>query len=281
MGTSAVRTLETVCAGKNGAALAGYTDLFIYPGYRFQVVDALITNFHLPRSTPLLLVCAFAGKEAHRGGLPGGHRAGLQVLQLWGCDVYLMSALTIAQADGQARLAVLHTGHGPVETPVFMPVGTQGTVKAILHRDLKEMGVQMVLANAYHLYLRPGDALDQGYGRHPEVCRVGRGGVDGQRRLPDLQSRRAAQDRGRGGDLPVAHRRLEAFSDAREDSGGAGAHRRRRLHVPRRVRGLSVFPRVHERLGRAYDAVGAEVQGSKERLRPFSSASFRAACTQT
>ncbi len=70
-----------------------------------------------------------------------------------------MSALTIAHADGQARLAVLHTGHGPVETPVFMPVGTQGTVKGILQRDLKEMGVQMVLANAYHLYLRPGDAL--------------------------------------------------------------------------------------------------------------------------
>ena len=70
-----------------------------------------------------------------------------------------MSALTIAQTDGQARLAVLHSLHGPVETPVFMPVGTQGTVKAVLQRDLKEMGVQIVLANAYHLYLRPGDSL--------------------------------------------------------------------------------------------------------------------------
>ena len=70
-----------------------------------------------------------------------------------------MNAFAIVQADGQARGAVLHTGHGPVETPVFMPVGTQGTVKGILQRDLKEMGVRMVLANAYHLYLRPGDAL--------------------------------------------------------------------------------------------------------------------------
>jgi queuine tRNA-ribosyltransferase len=70
-----------------------------------------------------------------------------------------MKALTVARADGQARLATLQTGHGLVETPVFMPVGTQGTVKAILHRDLTEMGVRMVLANAYHLYLRPGDAL--------------------------------------------------------------------------------------------------------------------------
>ena len=64
VGTTTVRTLETVCSGKAGAPLAGATDLFIYPGYKFQAVDALITNFHIPRSTPLLLVCAFAGKAA-------------------------------------------------------------------------------------------------------------------------------------------------------------------------------------------------------------------------
>jgi S-adenosylmethionine:tRNA ribosyltransferase-isomerase len=78
VGTSSVRTLETVLAGENGAALDGYTDLFIYPGYRFRVVDALITNFHLPRSTPLMLVCAFAGKEsietAYREAIGLGYR---------------------------------------------------------------------------------------------------------------------------------------------------------------------------------------------------------------
>jgi S-adenosylmethionine:tRNA ribosyltransferase-isomerase len=62
-GTSAVRTLETVYSLNGGAPLTGYTDLFIYPGYPFRVVDALITNFHLPRSTPLLLASAFAGTE--------------------------------------------------------------------------------------------------------------------------------------------------------------------------------------------------------------------------
>lgn len=63
-GTSAVRTLETVFSGIDTAPLRGSTELFIYPGYRFKMVDALITNFHLPRSTPLLLAGAFAGPDA-------------------------------------------------------------------------------------------------------------------------------------------------------------------------------------------------------------------------
>ena len=145
--------------GRTGAALPVTRTFSSIPaiGFRWLTPSSPISTS--PRSTPLMLVCAFAGKESNREGLPGGYQAGIQVLQLRGCDVYCMSALTIAQADGQARLAVLHTGHGPVETPIFMPVGTQGTVKGILQRDLKEMGVRMVLANAYHLYLRPGDAL--------------------------------------------------------------------------------------------------------------------------
>ena len=64
VGTSAVRTLEAAFSDRCGGRASGSTELFIYPGYRYRVVDALITNFHLPRSTPLLLVCAFAGKEA-------------------------------------------------------------------------------------------------------------------------------------------------------------------------------------------------------------------------
>jgi queuine tRNA-ribosyltransferase len=70
-----------------------------------------------------------------------------------------MSAIAIAKTDGKARLGTLHTEHGQVETPVFMPVGTQGAVKAILNRELREMGTNMILGNAYHLYLRPGDEL--------------------------------------------------------------------------------------------------------------------------
>jgi queuine tRNA-ribosyltransferase len=55
-----------------------------------------------------------------------------------------------------ARLGRLETAHGVVETPAFMAVGTQGSVKAVTPRDLAEMGCQIVLANTYHLYLRPG-----------------------------------------------------------------------------------------------------------------------------
>jgi S-adenosylmethionine:tRNA ribosyltransferase-isomerase len=62
-GTSAVRTLETIYSQNGHTPLDGFTELFIYPGYRFKVVDGLITNFHLPRSTPLLLASAFAGRE--------------------------------------------------------------------------------------------------------------------------------------------------------------------------------------------------------------------------
>lgn len=68
-------------------------------------------------------------------------------------------AFHIQATDGGARAGVFHTPHGPLYTPVFAPVGTQGTVKAVTPRDLKELGASLVLANTYHLYLRPGDEV--------------------------------------------------------------------------------------------------------------------------
>ena len=64
VGTTSCRTLESVFA-KYGKTVecCGETDIFIYPGFKFKVMDALITNFHLPKSTLIMLVCAFAGKE--------------------------------------------------------------------------------------------------------------------------------------------------------------------------------------------------------------------------
>jgi S-adenosylmethionine:tRNA ribosyltransferase-isomerase len=64
VGTTVLRTLETIVqCTERLTAKSGWSELFIYPGYQFQTVDALITNFHLPRSTLFLLVCAFAGRE--------------------------------------------------------------------------------------------------------------------------------------------------------------------------------------------------------------------------
>ncbi len=79
VGTTSVRTLESV-ADESGhiAPGSGRTRLFIYPGYDFRVVDAMLTNFHLPESTLLMLVCAFAGKEyalsAYRKAIESGYR---------------------------------------------------------------------------------------------------------------------------------------------------------------------------------------------------------------
>jgi len=70
-----------------------------------------------------------------------------------------MNTIQILKEEGRARLGIIRTQHGEIDTPVFMPVGTQGIVKATSPKDLKEMGIKIILANAYHLYLRPGDAL--------------------------------------------------------------------------------------------------------------------------
>jgi S-adenosylmethionine:tRNA ribosyltransferase-isomerase len=63
IGTTVVRSLETAAQGGTLAPYAGDTQLFVYPGFRWRVVDALVTNFHLPESTLLMLVSAFAGRE--------------------------------------------------------------------------------------------------------------------------------------------------------------------------------------------------------------------------
>ncbi|RMF89407.1 MAG: tRNA preQ1(34) S-adenosylmethionine ribosyltransferase-isomerase QueA [Nitrospinota bacterium] len=79
VGTTTTRALESAASEQGGIrAGEGWTDLFIYPGYRFKVVDALLTNFHLPRSTLLMLVSAFAGiqliKETYQEAIARGYR---------------------------------------------------------------------------------------------------------------------------------------------------------------------------------------------------------------
>jgi queuine tRNA-ribosyltransferase len=66
---------------------------------------------------------------------------------------------TLHATDGKARTGVLQTAHGPVRTPIFMPVGTVGSVKGVAPDDLDAIGAEIILGNTYHLYLRPGDEL--------------------------------------------------------------------------------------------------------------------------
>jgi len=64
--------------------------------------------------------------------------------------------VTAQDKNSAARTGIIHTQHGAVETPVFAPVGSQGSIKALSHAQVQELGTQMILVNAYHLFLRPG-----------------------------------------------------------------------------------------------------------------------------
>ncbi len=74
-------------------------------------------------------------------------------------------SLTCKDPGSDARRGVLHTGHGDIQTPIFMPVGTVGSVKGVYHRDLREdVKAEIILGNTYHLYLRPGLGVLRGAG---------------------------------------------------------------------------------------------------------------------
>ena len=68
-------------------------------------------------------------------------------------------SFTVTATDGPARRGVLTTPHGTVQTPCFMPVGTRGAIKGLTHRDVEDVGAEIILGNTYHLHLRPGDDL--------------------------------------------------------------------------------------------------------------------------
>jgi queuine tRNA-ribosyltransferase len=75
-----------------------------------------------------------------------------------------MLEFSISAQDGQARRGLLTLNHGVVETPIFMPVGTYGAVKAMSPRELEEIGAQIILGNTFHLWLRPGVETFQNFG---------------------------------------------------------------------------------------------------------------------
>ncbi len=103
VGTTVVRTLESAAAAHDGEVSAGpgTTSIFIYPGFRFRVVDALLTNFHLPRSTLLMLVSAFAGREPVLAGYREAVEAGYRFYSYG--DAMLVSKRSFAEVSAVQR----------------------------------------------------------------------------------------------------------------------------------------------------------------------------------
>ena len=75
-----------------------------------------------------------------------------------------MFKLLARDPSSKARRGRLTTAHGVIETPAFMPVGTQGTVKAVSPRELRELPAQIILGNTYHLFVRPGMEVMRHFG---------------------------------------------------------------------------------------------------------------------
>src|ERR1700704_3104826 len=105
------------------------------------------------------------------------------------------------------------TAHGAIDTPAFMPVGTQGAVKGVTHRELEALGAEILLSNTYHLYLRPGDDL---IARRGGLHRLGQADPDRQRRLSGVQPVEPPHDRRDRRAFPIAPRRLGALADTGE-----------------------------------------------------------------
>ena len=109
--------------------------IFITPGYRFKAVDVMMTNFHLPRSTLFMLVSAFCGLDVMQRAYAHAIATGLSFLFLWRCVLAVPGAMTepfsfrLIATDGAARRGEISTPRGTMQTPAFMPVGTQATVK--------------------------------------------------------------------------------------------------------------------------------------------------------
>src|SRR5260370_900089 len=127
----------------------------------------------------------------------------------------------VTHTDGRARRGRMTTAHGDVETPAFMPVGTQGAVKGITHRDLESLGAEILLSNTYHLYLRPGDDLIARRGRAGRCALPGARGGEGACRFREWARRGRHQSgpgavRDRAGERVSRSARGERAADGRD-----------------------------------------------------------------
>ncbi len=166
VGTTTLRTLESAAADGTLKVGAGETALFITPGFQFP--RGRCADHQFP---PAEIDAADARLRLRRPGrhprrLSPRHRHRLPLLQLRRrhADSPTIMKFDLHTTDGAARRGTLTLAHGTVETPVFMPVGTYGTVKAMAPNELVEIGAQIVLGNTFHLWLRPGLEVIRAHG---------------------------------------------------------------------------------------------------------------------
>ena len=179
-----------------------------------------------------------------------------------------MSAVTwsLEARDRQARAGWLDTPHGRIPTPVFMPVGTRAAVRAVDSTDLARAGADILLANTYHLMLRPGVRADRRSRRSPPLHGVGEADPHRLGRIPDLLPR--PSDRRTGCPVPLGIRRLGGRADPRgrrQDPGGARAGHR---HGTRCVRRSARAPGPGRGGGGAHVALGGALPAGTHPCRP-------------
>ena len=118
----------------------------------------------------LIFWLMFPGRACSPSGCGGriGFVRPVQRIDFPAPNAYLASLrFSLLHTDGGARAGVIATDRGEIPTPIFMPVGTQGSVKAVEQRELDEAGAQIILGNTYHLYLRPGtEVIEKAGGLH-------------------------------------------------------------------------------------------------------------------
>src|SRR6185312_2695552 len=153
---------ECRCRGWQRAALLRRDPAFHHTRLSLQDRAAAAHQFPSAALDPVHAGRFLRRSRAHEACLCPCHRHRLSLLFLWRCDPAVAGGgmsgfrFELLSKAGAARRGRMHTAHGTIETPAFMPVGTAGTVKGMTPEAVLETGAEVVLANTYHLMLRPG-----------------------------------------------------------------------------------------------------------------------------
>ena len=162
----------------------------------------------------------------HESGLCPRDRGGVPLLLLWRREPAAAKALAVARfsfsistTDGAARTGAITMERGTIRTPVFMPVGTAATVKAMRPEEVRASGADIILGNTYHLMLRPGAGAIAKLGGLHKVHGLGAPGIlDRQRRLSGDEPERPGQSHGGRRRLCQSSRRVEVICCRRKRS---------------------------------------------------------------